>query len=59
MSAYLKQWGLACESVNNPEGLNRIGSFAFTRDEAEHWAKQWNLAYGASKPVFVVNLKSE
>ena len=58
MSAYTKNWGLAVELKSNPEGLNRIGSVAFTRWDAESMRDKWNRLY-PSNPVFVVNLKSE
>ena len=58
MSAYLKNWGLAVALKSNPDGLNLIGNFAFTRSEAESYRDKWNRLY-TSNPVVVINLKAE
>lgn len=58
MNAYLKTWGLAREIEGNPN-LQRLGTFTFTREEAERLRDNWAKEYPNAKPLFVINLKTE
>lgn len=58
MTAYTKAWGLAVERKGNPDGLERIGKYCFTREKAESLRDQM-MQISSCRPVFVINLNAE
>lgn len=58
MTSYTKSFALAYETKANPDGLNRLGNWTFTRQQAESMRDKLN-AWNPLKPVFVVNLNAE
>jgi hypothetical protein len=56
MGIYLKQWGLASDTT---QGLRRVGSDTFTREQAERLAKTWADTWPDHAPLLVVNLRGE
>lgn len=58
MTAYTKSFGLAVERKGNPDGLERIGKYAFTREKAENLRDQM-MKFDSCRPVYVINLNAE